>query len=118
MFNRFGASGRGRRVESYRNIGSSKTEIFLKIFLLRGAVISELFVYLQNVTEESNGGDKKFVACVSSASPRGHTGYLTTATYLKGNQQAVAAAAAANCENCELDDGEDRTINIDRNITI
>lgn len=45
--------------------------------------------FLQNAEEPSGGGggDKKFVACVPSTSPRGHTGYLTTATYLTGNAQ-------------------------------
>ncbi|CAI6363920.1 unnamed protein product [Macrosiphum euphorbiae] len=35
----------------------------------------------QNTTEEP-GNEKKFLACIPSASPRGHTGYLTTATFL------------------------------------
>ncbi|KAF0768865.1 tRNA (adenine(58)-N(1))-methyltransferase catalytic subunit TRMT61A [Aphis craccivora] len=40
-----------------------------------------VITYISNTTEE-HSNDKKFVACIPSASPRGHTGYLTTATYL------------------------------------
>ncbi|XP_029345238.1 tRNA (adenine(58)-N(1))-methyltransferase catalytic subunit TRMT61A [Acyrthosiphon pisum] len=39
----------------------------------------------QNITEEP-GNEKKFLACIPSASPRGHTGYLTTATFLMENR--------------------------------
>lgn len=57
-----------------------------------------IYSLLQNATEPERE-DKKFVACVPSTSPRGHTGYLTTATYLMENQLPQMVKTENTCEN-------------------
>lgn len=58
--------------------------------------------FLQNTTEE-HSNDKKFVACIPSASPRGHTGYLTTATYLMETPLQLQEAEIEDaCEKWKL----------------
>lgn len=73
------------------------------VILLLLKIIIKLYFFPQNTTEDANVGDKKFVACIPSVSPRGHTGYLTTATYVTGTavQQQQVEEETDNENACE-----------------
>jgi len=49
---------------------------------LNHIIFKKRFIFFSQNTTEEPGNEKKFLACIPSASPRGHTGYLTTATFL------------------------------------